>query len=296
MPAPEWLLLIFITTCGAGSVGGRVIKTWLLGLQFWHLINGAPWYGVAHLNRAAKGSGALAPSSSSRASRAPVTMRHLLSLCHNLTLTDTFDAAIFGTATVAFWCQCRLAEVTVKNKFDPSIHASWCSPQSSGCIASNINSITFGLPGQKHKPKGKEIRWTDSGCPCSTEATFMNHWLINSHVPSTAHIFAFETADGNHAPMWCSWFLSRCNDVWYKDGLDLLQGHSFRIGGTTHLLLLGIDPFIVMAQGHWQSLAFLNYWCLCEEILPTFIGFSLSSKSSLLSTMAIFKSRIMNPL
>src|SRR5882724_2459465 len=67
MPAPEWLLSIFITTCGAssvggvaGSVGGSAIKTWLLRLQFWHLINGAPLSGTAHLNRAAKGLHALA--------------------------------------------------------------------------------------------------------------------------------------------------------------------------------------------------------------------------------------------
>jgi len=148
----------------------------------------------------------------------------------------------------------------------------------------------------KTHPKGKEIHWTNSGCPCSTEITFQNHWSINSHIPPSAHIFAFETADGNHAPMCRSWFLSHCNEIWYKDGLDLLQGHSFRIGGTTHLLILGVDPFIVMAQGQWCSLAFLNYWQLCEEILPTFISFSLSSKSSLLSNMAVFKSRILNPL
>jgi len=47
-----------------------------------------------------------------------------------------------------------------------------------------------------------------------------------------------------------SWFLSRCNEVWSSKGLSTLLGHSFKIGGTTHLLLLGINPFIMMAQGH----------------------------------------------
>ena len=85
------------------------------------------------------------------------------------------------------------------------------------------------------------------------------------------------------------WFIGHCNKVWATCGLSALSGHSFRIGGTTHLLLLGVDPFIVMAQGRWQSTAFLEYWRLCEEIIPTFIGFSLSSHCSLLSTMALFK-------
>ena len=42
----------------------------------------------------------------------------------------------------------------------------------------------------------------------------------------------------------------------------------------THLLLMAIDPFIVMVQGHWKSTAFLEYWRLCEEIVLMFIGFS----------------------
>jgi len=31
MPVPEWLLSHFITTKGAGSVGGGAMRTWLLG-------------------------------------------------------------------------------------------------------------------------------------------------------------------------------------------------------------------------------------------------------------------------
>jgi len=61
--------------------------------------------------------------------------------------------------------------------------------------------------------------------------------------------------------------------VWSNASLPPLSGHSFRIGGTTRMLLLGIDPFIIMAQGHWKSTAFLEYWRLCEEIIPTFISF-----------------------
>src|SRR5882672_1168037 len=79
-----------------------------------------------------------------------------------------------------------------------------------------------------------------------------------------------------------------------RTGLNTLSGHSFRIRGTMHLLLLGVDPFIVMAQGRWQSTAFLEYWQLCEEIIPTFIGFSMSSQSSLLSTMALFKQHLIS--
>src|SRR5882672_12705902 len=64
------------------------------------------------------------------------------------------------------------------------------------------------------------------------------------------------------------WSISGCSS-----GIVIVSPshHSFRIGGTTHLFLLGVDPFIVMVQGHWKSSAFLEYWCHCEEIIHTYI-------------------------
>jgi len=42
MPSPEWLLSNFITTRGAGAIVAGTLKTWLLGLELWHIINGVP--------------------------------------------------------------------------------------------------------------------------------------------------------------------------------------------------------------------------------------------------------------
>jgi hypothetical protein len=43
--------------------------------------------------------------------------------------------------------------------------------------------------------------------------------------------------------------MAHCNEVWLASGLDRMMGHSFRIGGTTHLLVSGVDPWVVMKQG-----------------------------------------------
>jgi len=141
----------------------------------------------------------------------------------------------------------------------------------------------------KTNPAGEELRWTDSSCPCSAKWAFKNCLLINNHVPLAAHIFTFETESGHFEPMRRQWFPERCNEVWLSSSLSPLSGHRFRIEGTTHLLLLGMDPFIVMVQGHWKSAAFSEYWCLCEEIIPTLIGFLLQSQYFLISTMILFK-------
>lgn len=68
--------------------------------------------------------------------------------------------------------------------------------------------------------------------------------------------------------------------------MGALNGHGFRIGGTTHLLLHGVDPWVVMKQGRWSSAAFLLYWRNVEEILPLFIGDSLDTLNSLKDSVA----------
>ena len=289
MPSPEWLLSNFITTRGAGAIAAGTLKTWLLGLELWHIINGAPWHAGPLLKCALQGSCLSAPISSICPKCAPVTLAHLAMLKQNLDLNNMFDAAVWATATVAFWCQCHLAEVCVNGSFDPLINACHSSPCNSGTTSSGITYSSFWAPSTKMQPAGEEIRWINSSCPCSAERAFKNHLKINSRVPPSNHLFSFETNTGGFEPMHRQWFTDRCNEIWSAVNLPTLSGHSFRVGGTTHLLLLGVDPFIVMAQGRWRSTAFLEYWRLCEEIIPTFISFSLQSQSSLLSTMSLFK-------
>ncbi|KAF9030724.1 hypothetical protein BDZ89DRAFT_949451 [Hymenopellis radicata] len=61
-------------------------------------------------------------------------------------------------------------------------------------------------------------------------------------------------------------FLLRCNEIWLKEGLSRLTGHSFRIGGTTYFLLKGKDPNVVKALGRWSSDAFLRYWRQLDQL------------------------------
>ena len=100
--APEWLLSVFITMRGAGAIRGGMLRTWLLSLQLWHVVNGAPWHGAAHLKSALQGSKSVTPATSSHTKCTPVTITHLQALRHNLNLNNTFDAAVSGTATLAF--------------------------------------------------------------------------------------------------------------------------------------------------------------------------------------------------
>ena len=68
----------------------------------------------------------------------------------------------------------------------------------------------------------------------------------------------------------------------------MLDGHSFQIGGMTHHLVSGVDPWVVMIIGHWSLNAFLLYWCRVEEILPNFISEVYDSVELLTSCMSHF--------
>ena len=174
---------------------------------------------------------------------APVTLQHLSALCHNLDLNNTLDTMVYTMAAMFFWFQCRLAEMCIEMLLTPL-------PIPAGQHHKNQASLSPKLFSIPSRP--------DSGCPWSAQWAFNNHLKINSHIPSSSHMFAFEGTGSLVYPMHKSLFLSCCYEIWSKCGLYSMGNHSFQISGTTHMLLISIDPFIVMVQGQWKSNAFLE--------------------------------------
>jgi len=64
MPASKDLLSLFISVCGAGSVGKGCMKSCLARLELWHQLNGVKWNGKKMLTQTVKGVTAIAPDSS----------------------------------------------------------------------------------------------------------------------------------------------------------------------------------------------------------------------------------------
>lgn len=106
MPASEILLATFIAHW-AGKVAATTADNWLAGLHFWHQFNNAPWHGDSLLRRSKTGLSKLVPDSSKRPRHPPVTIEHMHALFCNLDMSNSFDSAVYCTASVAFWCCCR---------------------------------------------------------------------------------------------------------------------------------------------------------------------------------------------
>ena len=108
MPASSELLALFAAH-HAGLASGKTLNNWLAGLHFWHIVNGATWNGDDMLHHVRRGFTKLVPPSSKRAKRPPVTIDALCVLHDRLDLANTFDAAVWALASVAFWSCCRSA-------------------------------------------------------------------------------------------------------------------------------------------------------------------------------------------
>ncbi|TFK50272.1 DNA breaking-rejoining enzyme, partial [Heliocybe sulcata] len=287
MPASRYLLAGFVAH-HAGAVSGGTLSGWLTGLHAWHDVNDAPWHGDSRFVSLVRTSASKhAPLSSRRAQRAPVTIEHLLALELFLSPDNPRDCAVLAVALVAFWGCCCLGELTVPSRsaFDRRRHVAMAPQPVFKALPCGVESALFTIPfGKVEKESGAHISLTGRNLLCPVRA-LRHHLDLNSRVPDNAPLFAYATADEGWMPMTKSAFLGRCKEAWDPLRLSRVSGHSFRIGGATELLLAGVPPETVAAQGRWRSLAFLLYWRRLEDLLPLTI-----SKSYDRSRIATLKS------
>jgi len=81
MPAKYPLLCAFISK-HKGLVTGGTIQSWMSGLHSWHIIHHAPWYGDDDWVKLACVSTNKEGTSHKLALRSPISIEHLLALCH----------------------------------------------------------------------------------------------------------------------------------------------------------------------------------------------------------------------
>ncbi|KAJ7083038.1 hypothetical protein C8R43DRAFT_1142735 [Mycena crocata] len=167
-----------------------------------------------------------------------------------LDLSNTRDFAIWSAACTA-WRDCvRLGEILVDSpaKFDPARNVTRNCPKKRGHAANNHKFVSFKVPWTKtQKAAGDWLKSTETFDDVDTVSAFEHHLFVNLAVPDSAPLFAY-TAQSGWAHLPRADFLGRCNEIWSAAGMGALNGHGFRIGGTTHLLLHGVDPWVVMKQ------------------------------------------------
>lgn len=267
LPASDDLLCAFASS-KSGLVGASTVQGYLAALKAWHIVHNEPWLGSSRLRYFVNGVANLAPPSSSLPPRPPVTREMLILLACHLTVTTPLDACCFAAACMAFWAQLRLGEILSERQGSFSSSNTVCRSHLTGPLNAN-GSRKCHLPFTKvGKSRGEDViicRQSDASDPIDALGI---HLHINAPSPDIP-LFSYRSgSDNSWKYLTRSTFLARCNTVWSSAGLPPFTGHSFRIGGTTEMLLAGVPPDVVKTLGRWSSDTFLKYWRSIDRIAP----------------------------
>lgn len=266
LPANEFLLCSF-AAFESGSRSGGAIANDMSGIRAWHIMNNSPYQGSIRLSYVIRGARRNTPASSKRPPRPPVTIPMLDLLHLHLDPSSHLDVACLAVSDCALWGQARLGEFLPLSQkaFSPRYLP---TPLNLRPTSSTGLSRMLFLPWSKTaREKGEDLFLGKQSGLSDPIASLDLHLRLNAPLPSS-HLFAYRDASGSLVPLTKRKFLARCNSVWSLHGLPSISGHSFRIGGTTELLLRGVPPHIVKALGRWSSDAFLRYWRCLEELAP----------------------------
>ncbi|KAF7303342.1 hypothetical protein MIND_00561900 [Mycena indigotica] len=265
LPTHEFVLSAYAAS-HAGLHAGSTARNDIAALKAWHVAQQQPWKGGSRLHYVLSGVDALSPNTSNKPPRPPITADMLLVLRSGLDFSSGFDVAVFAVACTAFWGQCRLGELLPNSRKSADLQF---KPKRKDFSYSGIRqSAKLHLPRTKTKRHGEDVILTDQQAQINPIRAVQMHLIANS-LPSECHIFAYGTAI-SHSPLTRNAFLARCNEIWGEAGYPRLTGHSFRIGGTTELLLRGVPPHVVKATGRWSSDAFLKYWRSLDFLAPQY--------------------------
>ena len=257
-PADPLLMLTFVSSC-AGAYSGKTLANYLYAVWAWHILHGAPWsMKTAEMKAALDGAIILAPPSSKRPKRSPITIPIIISLLSKFDISKPLDAAVFACLTTTFFAAARLGEFTLPSlkAFVPSHHVKrsdirWDQDR-------HGNKVTvFKLPRTKTAIAGEDVFWSSQEGPSDPLSALANHFRINDPPPDQP-LFSWRHPNGIR-PLTRSEFLKRINLAASELGIEPLKGHGIRIGATLEYLLRGVPFDVVKSIGRWSSEAFLLY-------------------------------------
>lgn len=257
-PASPLLIISFISSC-AGSYAGSTLDNYISGIRAWHILHGQAWaMDDAQIRTALAGAANLAPPSSKRPKRAPVTVEIMTKILAQLDLSNPLDAAVAACLTTSFYSLARTGEFTVPSvdKFNSSIHVTRASIRDDQ-DRHGLKVKVFRIPRTKSSPTGEDLYWATQEGPTDPRFLLTNHFTINN-LPPTTHLYAYRHRK-SFRPLTKTAFMGRLTTAALLAGIDSIKGHGIRIGSTLEYLLRGVPFDVVKSMGRWSSEAFVLY-------------------------------------
>jgi hypothetical protein len=244
----------------AGIYSASAISNYTAAVRAWHTVHGIPWEVESlELKAIIKGAKRMAPRTSVRKKREPITVDYIEKVYPHFSMTEPLDVAVFACLTSAFWATARLGELTIQNlaAFDPEIHVKR-SDVGERVDRRGLKTTTIHVPQTKANYEGEDLYWAKQDGVCDPEEALRIHLEINNPA-ADFHLFGYRSQQGSTVPLTKTSFSKRLSEAAKVAGLPRMHGHSIRIGSTLEYLLRGLPFDVVKAKGRWKSDAFHQY-------------------------------------
>lgn len=259
-PVAPIILKTFVSRM-AGIYSASAITNYVAAIRAWHVIHGVAWTVEGpEFNAIMKGAKQMAPKSSTRRKREPMTVEYIETIHAHLSETNPLDIAVFACLTVAFWSTARLGELTVKNlsSFDPGVNVKR-SDLGKCAGKKGLEMTTLHIPETKADGvEGESLYWAKQNGVSDPGSALQRHLEVNDPAIDF-HLFGYPNKDGKMIPLTNATFLKRLAEIASAAGLPPLPGHSIRIGSTLEYLLRGLPFDVMKVKGRWNSDAFHQY-------------------------------------
>jgi hypothetical protein len=213
-------------------------------------------------------------AASFRPPRSPMSRSMLELLIHHLDCACGLDMVVKACAMVCMWGQARLGEL-----LDGSVCNSSKVPRGRDLHppVSAAGSHVLHIPFTKTtRLRGADIVLCQQHHESNPVGALLAHIECNN-VLQDEPLFSYWSSQG-HMVLTKRIFLNQCNEIWSSCGLSVVSGHSFRIRGTTELLVSGVHPDVVRMMGRWSSDSFLKYWRSLDRVAPRHAEFLGSAR------------------
>jgi hypothetical protein len=258
LPCSSNLLCLFIAN-GIGHTGTGTATANIAAIAEWHKRQGLPFEIPLQMQTIKRAIKLHWPKEKQqKPQRPPVTPGMMRSLATAWRTGNAREKCALAMALCAWNGQMRLGELMPASIIEiiPSRLPSrkeWLTNEKLG------KASAIRLPWTKtNLHKGDIVVLPTQRAPLDATRAMCHH-ILASRLDDTALLCQYK--DGESVKTFDKNLLMyMCNEVWQKDGIQRITGHSFRIGGTTAYLMAGVDSDIVKKMGRWSSDAFLRYW------------------------------------